>query len=352
MKLDEGSVARFDTERAHDLYRKIFVPAERRLAGARHIFVVPDGALQSLPLGVLVTEEPPKREGVDFLIDSTDYRRVPWLARKYAMTTLPSVSALRALRKVTKGTAASQPFIGIGDPRLDGETGAGIDIAELLATRGVADVEVVRELPSLPNSADELRALAKSLGVGDEALTLGREATETWVKSGALANGRVIAFATHGLVAGKLEGFAEPALVLTPPAKGTRHDDGLLTASEVAHLKLDADWVILSASSTAAADGTPGAEGLSGLAKAFFHAGSRALLVSHWPAETSAAVKLTTAMLAARARTPEIGRAEALQRSMLALMADDENPFYGHPLFWAPFVVVGEGGAPGAGRKK
>ena len=354
VRIEEGSIPRFDTERAYDLYRKIFVPAERRLAGARHVFVVPDSALQSLPLGVLVTKQPPEKEGMDFLIDSTDYRQVPWLARKYAMTTLPSVSALRALRKVTKGSAASKPFIGIGDPKLDGETGSGrgIDIAELLATRGVADVELVRELPSLPDSADELMALAKSLGVGDEALTLGSEATETWVKSGALADGRVIAFATHGLLAGELKGLAEPALVLTPPAKGTSHDDGLLTASEVAQLKLDADWVILSACNTAAADGTPGAEGLSGLAKAFFYAGSRALLVSHWPVETSAAVKLTTAMLAGRARNPEIGRAEALQRSMLALMVDDDKPFYGHPMFWAPFVVVGEGGAAREGQKK
>ncbi len=55
----------------------------------------------------------------------------------------------------------------------------------------------------------------------------------------------------------------------------------MLTASEIATLDLDADWVILSACNTAAADGTPGAEGLSGMAKAFFYAGARALLVSH-----------------------------------------------------------------------
>ena len=102
----------------------------------------------------------------------------------------------------------------------------------------------------------------------------------------------------HGLVAGELAGVSEPSLVLTPPLKGTDTDDGLLTASEVAQLKLNADWVILSACNTAAADGTPGARGLSGLAKAFFYAGSRALLVSHSPVESDAAVTLTTRMLA------------------------------------------------------
>ncbi len=123
-------------------------------------------------------------------------------------------------------------------------------------------------------------------------------------------------------------------------------DDGLLTASEIArYLKLDADWVILSACNTAAGD-KPGAEGLSGLAKAFFYAGARALLVSHWSVPSDSTVKLTTRMLAEAAENPGIARAEALKRSMLALMNDPDNPHFAHPLFWAPFVVVGEGGVP------
>ncbi len=143
---------------------------------------------------------------------------------------------------------------------------------------------------------------------------------------------KVLAFATHGLVAGDLKGLAEPALVLTPPAKGTEHDDGLLTASEVAQLKLDADWVILSACNTAAADGTPGAQGLSGLAKAFFYAGSRALLVSHWPVVSDAAVAITTRMLAEAAK-PGVGRAEAHRRAMMAMIDDKDRPHFAHPLF-------------------
>ncbi len=123
-------------------------------------------------------------------------------------------------------------------------------------------------------------------------------------------------------------------------------DDGLLTASEIARfLKLDADWVILSACNTAAGD-KPGAEGLSGLAKAFFYAGARALLVSHWSVPSDSSVKLTTRMLAEAAENPGIARAEALRRSMLALMNDTDNPHFAHPMFWAPFVVVGEGGVP------
>jgi CHAT domain-containing protein len=166
------------------------------------------------------------------------------------------------------------------------------------------------------------------------------------VRKADLARYRVLSFATHGLMAGEYADVGEPALVLTPPAKASADDDGLLTASEIARLRLDADWVLLSACNTAAPDGTPGAEGLSGLARAFFYAGSRSLLVSHWAVASDAAVKLTTGIFAAAARDPGIGRAEAHRRAMLALMADRAQPYNAHPMIWAPFVVVGEGAAP------
>ncbi|MFX4493670.1 CHAT domain-containing protein, partial [Acinetobacter baumannii] len=82
-------------------------------------------------------------------------------------------------------------------------------------------------------------------------------------------------------------------LALSIPANPTAEDDGLLTASEVAQLKLNADWVVLSACNTMAGE-VPGADALSGLARAFFYAGSRALLVSHWAVDSAAATKLTT----------------------------------------------------------
>ena len=332
----------FDGEIAFDLYRKLFAPAEPLLEGARHVFVVPDDALQSLPLGVLLTEAP-QGEFTDF----AGYRQAPWLARKYAMTVLPSVSSLRALRRFAKVAKARKPFTGFGDPVLEGRPGdaRGVQIAGLF--RGaLADVDAVRRLAPLPETADELRAIAKVLNAGEGSVFLGNQATERAVRNTDLSDSRVLAFATHALVAGQIKGAAEPALVLTPPAVASDEDDGLLTASEIArHLKLDADWVILSACNTAAGD-TPGAEGLSGLAKAFFYAGARALLVSHWSVQSEAAVKLTTRMLTEAAQHPEIGRAEALRRSMLALLDDTENPHFAHPLFWAPFVVVGEGGVP------
>ncbi|MGB7916134.1 MAG: CHAT domain-containing protein, partial [Rhodomicrobium sp.] len=145
---------------------------------------------------------------------------------------------------------------------------------------GLADVGVLKAQIALPETADELCEVAKSLKASPEDIFLGERATETAFKSlnkaGRLANYRVIHFATHGLVSGDLHGVSEPALLLTPPDTATPEDDGLLTASEVSQTKLDANWVVLSACNTGAG-GSQGAEALSGLAKAFFYAGSRAL---------------------------------------------------------------------------
>ena len=234
----------------------------------------------------------------------------------------------------------------IGDPVLQGARGQtrGLVAANLFAG-ALADVGAVRRLPPLPDTANELRTIGKSLNAPDDRVWLRQRATETAVRKTDLTRYRVLSFATHGLMAGEYAEIGEAALVLTPPAQATADDDGLLTASEIARLRLDADWVLLSACNTAAPDGTPGAEGLSGLARAFFYAGTRSLLVSHWSVASDAAVKLTTGIFAAARKDPGIGRAEAHRRSMLALMADKSGPYNAHPMFWAPFVVVGEGAA-------
>jgi CHAT domain-containing protein len=159
-----------------------------------------------------------------------------------------------------------------------------------------------------------------------------------------LSNYRVIEFATHGLMSGDLPGLAEPALVLTPPKEASPDNDGLLTASKIAALKLDADWVVLSACNTAASDGTPDAGGLSGLAKAFFYAGARSLLVSNWGVPSHATVKLITGIFDELRKDSTIGRAEALRRAEMAMLAPTNPPEFAHPMMWAPFVLAGEGG--------
>ncbi len=124
----------------------------------------------------------------------------------------------------------------------------------------------------------------------------------------------------------------------------------VLTMGAILGLKLNADWIVLSACNTAAAEGK-GAEAVSGLGRAFFYAGARALLVSNWPVETTSAKALTTDLFKRQAKDPTLTRAEALQQAMLALIdgpgrtdAQGKTLFsYAHPIFWAPFSLVGDG---------
>lgn len=346
--LDPSGIARltdlpvFDAAGAHQLYRTLFEDSQPILAGIRRLLIVPDGPLGGLSFSVLLTR--PASEGAA----ADRHRGAAWLTRDHAITLLPSIGSLRALRVfAARVPQPGEPFLGFGDPDLKGVPGQSRGgTVERLAARGlVADVSLVRQLDPLPESRQELQRIARSLKADPKSIFVRGQATEKRLKSLDLSRYRVIAFATHGLMAGQFDGYGEPALVLTPPPVGNDLDDGLLAASEVAQLRLNADWVILSACNTAAPDGTPGAEGLSGLARAFFYAGSRALLVSHWPVVSDASVRLTTGAIEALASEPGIGRAEALQRAMLALLDDPKLPAeYSHPAVWAPFSLVGEGG--------
>ncbi len=336
----------FDLEASFDLYTALIGPVEGAIAKKPKLLVVPTGALTSLPFHVLVTKKPDPAA-----VPDDRYRQAAWLLNDKAITVLPSVTSLRALRVVAKTSHATKPFIGFGDPLFRRPSGG----AKRTAARSVqpyqsyyngavVDIDRLRTgLPALPETGDELRAVARELGASDDDLKLGVAATVTTVKATPLEQYRVIEFATHGLVAGEVGGLSEPALVLSLPDKPTAEDDGLLTASRIAKLNLDADWAVLSACNTAAGE-KPGAEGLSGLARAFFYAGARSLLVSYWPVESDAAVKLTTGAFARLSKDPGIGRAEALRRSIQALIADRSSAHNADPSAWAPFVLVGEGG--------
>jgi len=269
-----------------------------------------------------------------------------------AITVLPSATSLRSLRQIPRVRRGEvEPFIGFGDPLLNGSGrkrgGA------MLASRGAGvPVEKLRRLPGLPGTRNELQAVASALGADpNNALYLGARATEPMVSSlnadGRLAKTRVISFATHALVAGEVKGLKQPALVLTPPKKPTEEDDGLLDLEDIVRLKLDnADWVILSACNTALTDGS--SEGLSGLVRAFFFAGARSLLVSHWSVDDRATQALMTQVFLHSARDKNVSRSEALRQGMLSLMenAKGKTVYFAHPFAWVPFFLVGEGSAP------
>ena len=216
----------------------------------------------------------------------------------------------------------------------------------------IANSATLAQLARLPETADEIRGIAQALKadmIND--VFLGVRANENNVKSAYLSNRKVIAFATHGLVPGDLNGLDQPALALTAPEVAGIDGDGLLTMEEILALKLNADWVVLSACNTGSGDGA-GGEAVSGLGRAFFYAGARSLLVSNWPVETDSARILTTEVFKRVAADPKLTRADALRQTMLWLMdnagqmgASGKMEYsYAHPMFWAPFVLIGDGG--------
>jgi CHAT domain-containing protein len=363
-----GDIPVFDVGGAHTLYRTLLEPVAVGWRDATSLLIVPHGALGQLPFTLLVTRSTTLAPESGALF--SNYRDVPWLVRSHAVTVLPSVGALATLRRLPSGDPSRKPFVGFGDPyfsreqarKASGESAPPVETS--LASRSApvllrnlriesANSTRLAMLPPLPDTAAEILSIAAALKADPARdVFLGARANERQVRTMNLAAYRVIAFATHGLVAGELDGLTQPALALSAPEVAGIDGDGLLTMEKVLALRLDADWVVLSACNTASANGA-GAEALSGLGRAFFYAGGRALLVSNWPVETTSARALTTDLFRRQAANQQLRRARALQQTLNTLIDDagyvDRRTgkvvfSYAHPIFWAPFNLVGDGG--------
>lgn len=369
-----GNIPKFDLATAHDFYSKLLKPIEDGWKDANDLHIVALGPLGQLPFSILPAANVNLEPDGDVLFEN--YRKVPWLIRKVSVTRLPSVFSFVTLRKIPEGDSIRKAFVGFGDPLYNREQlaqaeGEKNDSNERLASRGgrvsIRGIRITGKgdldseqitsanldyLSRLPDTAEEIRSIGSIMGADPiEDIYLGIRASERNVKNINLSNRRVIAFASHALLPGDLDGLDQPALALSSPTVTGDNEDGLLTMEEVFKLNLNADWVVLSACNTGAADGA-GAEAVSGLGRAFFYAGTRAILVSMWPVETTSAKKLTTRLFQYQKEDKTLSRARALQKSMLELidgpgLKDDATgrliASYAHPLFWAPFIVVGDG---------
>ncbi len=331
-----GRLSDFSLKSSYALYQQLLAPVEPALAGIDHLIVAPRGDLDSLPLALLVTAEP-----------KGGYSDAAWLIRRVALSQVPSPRAFLLLRAERNGRhAAPRPFLGIGNPSFTGGTGvkALAALAAACQQGGMADPALLRALPPLPETAGEVQSVGRTLGAQPGSILLGAGATEGAVRGQKLDQYAVLYFATHGMLPGELHCQAEPGLVLSPPtgAPSSAAADGLLGASEISALKLNADLVVLSACNTAAGGGTRlGGGALEGLADSFFNAGARAVLASHWEVPSAATQKLMTGVFARYAGDPSRDLAEALRQSQLALIA---QPATAHPFNWAAFTLIGDSG--------
>jgi CHAT domain-containing protein len=364
-----GDIPKFDLDTAYELFQAFFEPVREAWKNAKSLLVVPHGALSYLPFSLLPTEQVVLPADKNVLFEN--YKQVPWLVRSHSVAVLPSVSTLIILRAVPQGDRAQLPFVGFGDPYFSEQQAkeaakpkGELPIASLesqinYAIRGLSIERIKTEklvsakiahLPRLPETAEEIRSMALAMNADpNRDVFTGAQANEHQVKTIDLSRYKVLAFATHGLAPGDLNGLLQPALALSSPQVAGIDGDGLLTMEEIFGLWLNADWVVLSACNTGAGK-EQGAEALSGLCRAFFYAGTRALLVTNWPVETNSARALTTDLFKRQALNQLLTRAEALRQSKLSLIDEVSHIdpksgkvlfSYAHPIFWAAFSFIG-----------
>jgi CHAT domain-containing protein len=279
------------------------------MKGKRHLIIAATGALGQIPFSVLPTQAP--KANIE----------TAWLVKEFSVSHIPSANSWVSLKRLEQTPSGQQALMAWGDPlfnpKLESSSNRSTSVRSVLTQRkednfdlGKNKPDVVRysEVPPLPETRDEVLALAKTLNADPNSdVFLGKFATRDSVmsasKDGRLSKKKVVVFATHGLLAGDLPRLDQPALAMA--ASDQIGSSPLLTLEDVLSLKLNADWVVLSACNTAGADGRV-EEAMSGLARGFFYAGSRSLLVTHWSVESESATKLTTLTFDAYQKNPKI----------------------------------------------
>ncbi len=355
--IDGEFLLAFDLERTYQLFRTLFGPVKSKIAGAKHLVIVPSGPLMSMPFNVLISEphtDEIEIAGLDTDAPYFDYSKVNWLGRTTGITTGVSISSFFIGRRVPASNAP-EPFLGFGDFNQFGDDPS--VVTRISDQRGLPEscrtsVEALGFLNELDGTADELSLVQEALGLSDENVVLGKDFTDTGVKSMNLSRFRVLHFATHGLLAQDPECLPEPGLVTSLSNTG----DTLLEASEIVDLSLNAELVVMSACDTSGGAGAggegftgfrgvggsyaAGGESLSGLARSFFYAGARNVLSTHWSVDDRATQELMVGFYDAVAKDSQVSIAEAMRTSQEKLVAGGE---FSHPFFWAPFATIGDG---------
>ncbi|MFT4115930.1 CHAT domain-containing protein [Bradyrhizobium sp.] len=296
--------------------------------------VAPPDELAGIPFAALLEEAPPR------MGDGYDLAAARWLGKSYRFATTISARHFLGMRASVTNQHAPLPYLGIGNPSLASVA------AQASLTRGAATNNSLRgaltELGSLPETEDEILNVAKLLKARKQDVLLGAGASEEDVRSKDLGKYDVIHFATHGLLRNDLPGLNEPSLVLTPNDVSDSFDDGLLTASEITRLPLDARLVVLSACNTARIDTSAANLGITDLAAAFSVAGTPTLLASLWTVETNATHDLMLEFFQSWNAQQHKSASLALFEGIEHYLAKADRAHH-HPRFWAPFIVFGYG---------
>ena len=297
---------------AHDLYDAVLGPADALLRDRTNLVIVPDGKLWELPFQALR----PRRGG--------------YLIEHASVSYAPSIGVLRELRaRRTRRPSTDPPkLVAFGAPALP------------VASPRTPSADVPLFAP-LPDAARQVRALAQLYGPGHSVVLHGDAASERALRA-ATTDAAVLHFATHGLLdnSGPMYSF----LLLSGHSAGDAAADGRLEAWEIVDLPLPVEAVVVAACETALGRIGPG-EGMIGLSWAFFLAGSPRTVASLWKVDAASTTDLMIAFhrrfrdgLTRNVQRPEA--ADSLRAGALSLLRSER---YGHPFYWAGFILVGDG---------
>ena len=337
-------IDRFSVARAKKLYEILLLEALKDIVENEKIIIVPDGILGILPFESLIIKE------------GSEFNSSIYVADRYSITYYQSATIL-ALNRFFKGTQPRKTLFAIGnpvyspdDPRYiawkHGKTSPIFASSGNYSFRGLAikskwgavteedqDNKII--FPPLPETEIEVKEIARIMGIKPEPpdILLGVLANETNLRLSGLENYRYIHFATHASLPGMIQGINEPFILLGQVEN--RENDGFLTLSEVAGMKLNADIVVLSACVTGIGKEVEG-EGVLNFARAFQQAGAMTVIVSLWEVASEPAVEYMKILYShlKSGKTKE----EALKLTRTLIKEKYPNPFY-----WAVFILHGEG---------
>ncbi|MEM7059638.1 MAG: CHAT domain-containing protein [Pseudomonadota bacterium] len=322
---------------SYKIYEAFIEPFERDLEGADKLIFSLSDALTVIPMEILAT----RKSQIDDLQRLFDFSDVVWMADKYDISYVPSPRNLIDLRAAAKRGVEPRPIIAFGDF----QPGAEVDriLAESFLPRECEPIaQAISQLPPLAGTLDEVNTVGEIFGEQQSVLVAGADFTEQRITdesdSGTLKQYGILHFATHGILPTG-DCIRRPALSVS--ADGVTDSDGLLTDVEIRRLSLDADLVVLSACDTAGSITTDfnasGGEALSGLARAFFDAGTRALLATHWPVSDD----ITAQMI--KTFYTELKNGRTMQAALRTAQRQvRSNPDTSDPIFWGAFIIAGD----------
>jgi len=275
------------------------------------LIVVPDGRLHLLPF--------------DALIDD----RGRYLVYSHTITYAPSASAMYLVNSMTPHQPSQRTLLGVGGIPYDQTA----DLNKLAKMRGYTN----DALASLPASKEEVLAADAEVHTYTNTLLIGSTATKSAFEHSDLDQYAIIHLAVHG-VANEKHPDRATLILLSDSSSG---DDGILKASEIVHLHMNADLVVLSACDTAVGR-LQGEEGIANLSLAFMLAGAKNVVSTLWSIDDTSTLYLMKRFYAHLAERSTVAYAvTAAKRDMLKTYGPQVIPYY-----WASFRLDGVGDHP------